>query len=44
VTEEQKEKTIAEAFEELRKICEEEGYELLIPERVDRPQPDFDEE
>ena len=37
-------RTVAEAFDELRAICREENYELLIPERVDRPNPFVDEE
>ena len=30
-------KTLGEAFAELRKIAEEENYELIVPPRVDRP-------
>ena len=37
-------RSVAEAFDELRSICREESYELLIPERVDRPNPFVDEE
>lgn len=33
------ERTLAEAFEELRRICEEEDYTLEIPPRQDRPNP-----
>jgi antitoxin (DNA-binding transcriptional repressor) of toxin-antitoxin stability system len=32
-------RTLAEAFEELRRICEEEDYTLEIPPRQDRPNP-----
>ncbi len=31
------ERSVADAFRELRRICEEEDYELVIPPRVDRP-------
>jgi hypothetical protein len=30
-------RTLAEAFEELRRICEEEDYTLEIPPRQERP-------
>jgi prevent-host-death family protein len=30
-------RTLAEEFAELRKIAEEENYELIVPPRVDRP-------
>jgi hypothetical protein len=42
----QDERTLAEAFEELRRICEEEDYTLEIPSRQERPNPfpDGDEE
>ncbi|HEX2224603.1 MAG TPA: prevent-host-death protein [Thermoanaerobaculia bacterium] len=33
------ERTLGEAFEELRRICEEEDYTLEIPPRQDRPNP-----
>lgn len=33
------ERTLAEAFEELRRICEEEDYTLEIPPRQGRPNP-----
>jgi hypothetical protein len=32
-------KTVGEAVEELRRICEEEDYALEIPPRWDRPNP-----
>jgi hypothetical protein len=32
-------RTLAEAFEELRHICEEEDYTLEIPPRQERPNP-----
>lgn len=31
--------TLAGAFEELRRICQEEGYTLEIPPRQERPNP-----
>lgn len=31
--------TLGEAFEELRRICEEEDYTLEIPTREERPNP-----
>jgi hypothetical protein len=31
--------TLVEAFEELRRICEEEGYTLEMPSRQERPNP-----
>lgn len=34
---EHEQRTAAEAFAELRALCEEEGYELELPERSDRP-------
>jgi len=34
-----KERTLAEAFEELRRIAEEEDYTLEIPPRQERPNP-----
>jgi prevent-host-death family protein len=33
------ERTLAKAFEELRRICEEEDYSLEIPPRQERPNP-----
>lgn len=33
------ERTLGEAFAELRRICEEEDYALQIPPRHDRPNP-----
>ena len=33
------ERTLAEAFEELRRICAEEDYTLEIPPRQERPNP-----
>jgi hypothetical protein len=38
-TEQKNRSTIADAFIELRRICDEEGYELEIPKREDRPNP-----
>src|SRR4051794_26618649 len=35
--EQQQRSSLADAFTELRAICEEEGYELIIPPREDRP-------
>ena len=32
-------RTLAEAFDELRRICEEEEYTLEIPPRQERPNP-----
>lgn len=32
-------RTLGEAFAELRRICEEEGYTLEIPPRQERPNP-----
>jgi hypothetical protein len=32
-------RSVAEAFEELRALCAEEGYELSLPGRADRPNP-----
>ena len=32
-------RTLGEAFEELRRICEEEDYTLEIPPRQERPNP-----
>ena len=29
--------TIADAFAELRALCQEQGYELTLPQRTDRP-------
>ena len=41
---ERKEHTsLADAFAELRRICDEESYELPIPERKNRPNPFADE-
>jgi prevent-host-death family protein len=37
-------RSVADAFDELRSICREESYELLIPDRADRPNPFVDEE
>jgi prevent-host-death family protein len=34
--------SLADAFEELRRICEEEDYALEIPPRQDRPNPLID--
>ncbi|HSG40225.1 MAG TPA: hypothetical protein VLE27_11350 [Thermoanaerobaculia bacterium] len=31
--------SLGEAFSDLRRICAEEGYELAIPPRQDRPNP-----
>jgi prevent-host-death family protein len=36
---ERERRTVADAFAELRALCEEEGYELELPERSDRPNP-----
>ena len=32
-------RSIGEAFQELREMCQEEGYNLVVPERCDRPNP-----
>lgn len=37
--EERQRPSMAEAIAEIRKICEEEDYELEIPDRRDRPNP-----
>ena len=37
--EDRERRTVADAFAELRAICEEEGYELELPDREDRPNP-----
>lgn len=36
---EREHRTVADAFAELRLLCEEEGYELKLPQRSDRPNP-----
>jgi antitoxin (DNA-binding transcriptional repressor) of toxin-antitoxin stability system len=36
---EKQERTVGEAFEELRRICDEEDYTLEIPPRQERPNP-----
>ncbi|MDQ2695110.1 MAG: type II toxin-antitoxin system Phd/YefM family antitoxin [Pseudomonadota bacterium] len=35
----QKQRTVGAAFEELRRLCQEENYTLEIPPRLDRPDP-----
>jgi hypothetical protein len=35
--------SVADAFAEARRICAEEGYELAIHPRVDRPNPFLDD-
>lgn len=37
--EDRERRTVAEAFAELRAICEDEGCEVELPEREDRPNP-----
>lgn len=37
--EQQNSRTLADDFAELRAICAEEDYELIVPERRDRPNP-----
>ena len=37
--EQRERRTIADAFAELRAICDEEGYVLELPDREDRPNP-----
>lgn len=41
--EQKEEPSIADAFKELRRICAEEGYELEVPVREDRPNPFADD-
>lgn len=36
---ERQHRTVADAFAELRALCEAEGYELELPERSNRPNP-----
>jgi prevent-host-death family protein len=36
-------RSVADAFDEARRICAEEGYELEIPPREDRPNPFADD-